>query len=96
MSKILKQLNDEKLDFTVKIKDTNGNSGKYEFLDIVFHEEIEYLVVEPLNDEGYLEFFKVNFIGEDEETYTNVEQEDLQEILFDIFKLKNEDEYDFD
>lgn len=95
MSKILKQLKDEQLDFTVKIKDTDGVSAKYEFLDIVFHENVEYLVVEPLDDEGYLDFFKVNVIGDDE-TYDRVTNESIQEILFDVFKLKNEDEYDFD
>ncbi|MFI3142428.1 MAG: hypothetical protein R3Y27_09000 [Clostridia bacterium] len=95
MSKILEQLKDEQLDFTVKIKDTDGVIGKYEFLDIVFLEKTEYLVLEPLDDEGYLNFFKVIYSDQDE-AYEIVNDEDLQETLFEIFKLKNEDEFDFD
>ena len=95
MSKLLEQLNDEELDFTVRFTDTDGVKGEYEFLDIVYLDEIEYIVVSPLDDDGYVDIFRVQYLGAEERYIRETDDKILDEV-FEVFRLKNEDEYDFD
>ncbi len=95
MSELLSQLNDEELDFTVRFTDTDGVSGEYEFLDIVLYKENEYAVVAPLDDDGYVDIFKI--IQKDgKEAYERENDDTALEEIFEIFKRKNEDEFDFE
>ena len=95
MSELLSQLNDEELDFTVRFTDTDGVSGEYEFLDIVLYKENEYAVVAPLDDDGYVDIFKI--IQKDgTEAYERENDDTALEEIFEIFKRKNEDEFDFE
>lgn len=95
MSKLLEQLNDEELDFTVTIKDTDGVCAKYDFLDIVWRDEIEYAVVSPLDADGYVDIFRVQILN-GEEKYIRETDENILDEVFEMFKVKNEDEFDFD
>ncbi|MBR3816217.1 MAG: DUF1292 domain-containing protein [Clostridia bacterium] len=94
MSELLKQLNDEELDFTVKITDTDGVKGKYEFLDIVKYGDGEYAVLEPEDGEGYVDIFRI--ISGDKEQYERVTDDAVLDAVFEIFRVKNEDEFDFE
>lgn len=95
MSKLLEQLNDEELDFTVRITDTDGITADYEFLDIVHRDQIEYVVLAPLEDDGYVDIFRIQYIGGDEK-YIRETNDKVQTEVFDIFRMKNEDEFDFE
>lgn len=93
MSDLLNQLDDENLDFTVEITDESGKKGKYDFLDIVCYEGHEYAVVAEKGSE-LVEIFLIGE-GGGKETYTAVTDEETLENVFEIFKIKNEDEFDF-
>lgn len=95
MSKLLEQLNDEELDFTVEITDTDGVTGQYEFLDIVLRDQTEYAVLSPLEEDGYVDIFKIQYIG-GEERYIREKNDKILSEVFEIFKIKNEDEFDFE
>ena len=95
MSKLLEQLKDDELDFTVEITDTDNIKAKYEFLDIVLYENEEYAVLSPLNDDGYVDIFKIIQKGADELYERATDGKVLFEV-FEIFKIKNEDEFDFE
>lgn len=95
MSKLLDQLNDEELDFTVEITDTDGVTGQYEFLDIVLRDQTEYAVLSPLEEDGYVDIFKIQYIG-GEERYIREKNDKILSEVFEIFKIKNEDEFDFE
>lgn len=95
MSLLLNQLNDDELDFTVCFTDTEGNKGKYEFLDIVNYEKEEYVVVAPDDGDGYVDIFRVIPDGNGER-YERVYDEALLDGIFEIFRIKNEDEFDFE
>ena len=95
MSKLLEQLNDEELDFTVRFTDTDGVKGEYEFLDIVYLDEIEYIVVSPLDDDGYVDIFRVQYLGAEERYIRETDDKILDEV-FEVFSLKNEEEFDFE
>lgn len=95
MSKLLEQLNDEELDFTVEITDTDGVTGQYEFLDIVLRDQTEYAVLSPLEEDGYVDIFKIQYIA-GEERYIREKNDKILSEVFEIFKIKNEDEFDFE
>lgn len=95
MSELLNQLNDEELDFTVRFKDTDGVYGEYEFLDIVLYKDSEYAVVSPLDADGYVDIFKIT-VTDGNEAYERVADDTVLEEVFEIFKKKNEDEFDFE
>lgn len=95
MSLLLNQLNDDELDFTVRFTDTEGNEGEYEFLDIVHFEKEEYVVVAPDDGDGYVDIFRVIPDG-DKENYERIYDEDILDRVFEIFRIKNEDEFDFE
>lgn len=94
MSELLDQLNDEELDFTVRFTDTDGVKGEYEFLDIVLYKGSEYAVVTPIDSDGYVDIFRIIDL-DGKEGYERVENDETAEEIFEIFKIKNEDEFDF-
>lgn len=95
MSELLEQLNDEELDFTVRFTDTDGVKGEYEFLDIVLYKGSEYAVVSPLDSDGYVDIFNIMGVN-GKEIYVRVKDDDTAREIFEIFKIKNEDEFDFE
>lgn len=95
MSELLNQLNDEELDFTVRFTDTDGVTGEYEFLDIVLYNNCEYAVVAPLEADGYVDIFRIMAVN-GKEVYVRIEDDETLEKVFDIFRVKNEDEFDFE
>lgn len=95
MSKILEQLNDEELDFTVRFTDADGIKNESEFLDIVHRDGIEYLVVSPLEDDGFVDIFRIQYLN-GEEIYIRETTEEVLDEVFEIFRIKNEDEFDFE
>ena len=95
MSDLLNKLNDEELDFTVTITDTDGVKASYEFLDIVFLNELEYVVLAPEDGDGYVDIFRVIKTSKGE-AYQRVTDDELLDEIFEIFRKKNEDEYDFE
>ncbi len=94
MSDLLNQLKDDELDFTVKITDTDGITAEYEFLDIVLYEKNEYAVLDPMDGEGYVDIFRIMAVN-GKEVYARVTDEKALEEIFEIFRIKNEDEFDF-
>ena len=94
MSKLLDMLNDEALDFTVKITDTDGITAEYEFLDIVLYEKNEYAVLLPSDDDENVDIFEIIPDGKNEK-YARVTDGETLDAVFDIFRVKNEDEFDF-
>ena len=95
MSELLNQLKDEELDFTVRFTDTDGVYGEYEFLDIVLYEGSEYVIVSPLDADGHVDIFRIMGVN-DKEIYVRVQDDETLENVFEIFRVKNEDEFDFE
>lgn len=95
MSNLLDQLNDEAEDAVVTITDTDGCTGRYEFLDLVFLGERQFAVVSPVESDGDVEIFRV-LQYDTGEAYIRVTDDVTLLRVFDVFRLKNEDEFDFD
>ncbi len=95
MSKLLDQLKDDELDFTVSFSDTDANKVRGEFLDIVCFEGKEYVIIAPDDGDGYVDIFLVISSG-DEESYKREDDDRILDSVFEIFRVKNEDEFDFE
>ena len=83
----------EELDNIVILNDEDGNEVKFEFLDLVELDDEEYVVLLPVTeegeeDEGEVVILKVEDTDEDseEESYVSVEDEDILNKVFEIFK----------
>ncbi len=95
-------LNGEELDNIVILNDEEGNEVKFEFLDLVELDEEEYVVLLPVTEEGEEEegevvILKVEDTDEeaDEESYVSIEDEEILNKVFEIFKEKFKDDFDF-
>lgn len=93
---------EEELDNIVILNDEDGNEVKFEFLDLIDYEDEQYVVLLPMveedeEDDGEVVILKVEDTDEDsdEESYVSVEDEDVLMKVFEIFKEKFKDEFDF-
>ena len=73
---------------------------RFEFLDLVEYNGDEFVVLLPADDpdeSGEVVILKLDTIDEDaeEESYIGVEDEDTLQAVFNIFKDKFKDEFDF-
>lgn len=84
-------------DNIVTLNDEYGNEVRFEFLDLVEYNGEEYVVLLPADDEdGEVVILKVEELDDDNDSYTSVEDEDILMAVFQIFKNKFKDEFDFE
>ena len=96
-------MEDEELDNIIVLNDENGNEVKFEFLDLVELDDEEYVVLLPVTDEGEEDEGEVVILKvednddeeSEEESYVSVEDEDTLNKVFEIFKEKFKDDFDF-
>ena len=94
--------NGAELDNIIVLNDENGEEVKFEFLDLIEYENEQYVVLLPVleegeEDDGEVVILKVDDVEEDseEESYVSVDDEDTLMAVFNIFKDKFKDEFDF-
>ena len=90
----------EELDNIVVLNDEDGNEVEFEFLDLIEYDGEEYVVLLPNDDEdedaGEVLILKLEDTdSEDEESYVSVEDEEVLNKVFEIFKEKFKDEFNF-
>ena len=79
------------------LEDENGNEVPFEFVDLMEYEGEEYLVLLPVqDDDGEVVILHVDMVDGDEEAYSGVESDELLTILFNMFKEKYQDVYEFE
>ena len=92
----------EELDNIISLNDEDGNEVKFEFLDLIDFEDEQYVVLLPVLEEGEEDereavILKLEDSDEDteQESYVSVENEETLMKVFNIFKDKFRDEFDF-
>ena len=90
----------EELDNILVLNDEEGNEVEFEFLDLIEYEGEEYVVLLPVEEEseepGEVVILKLEDTeSEDEESYVSVDDEATLNKIFEIFKEKFEDEFNF-
>jgi uncharacterized protein YrzB (UPF0473 family) len=95
-------LNEEQeLDNILVLNDEEGNEVEFEFLDLIEYEGEEYVVLLPVEEENDEEPGEVVILkledseSEEEESYVSVDDEEILNKVFEIFKDKFEDEFNF-
>ncbi len=78
----------------VELTDENGITSVFELLDIVEHNEEEYVILIGEDFDGEVIILKIIY-DHDDECYVSVEDEEVLTAVFEIFKNNNWDEYDF-
>ncbi len=98
---------DDELDFDeesniIILNDENGNEIKFEFLDLIPLDDEEYVVLLPVIEEGEEDNGEVVILkleetdSETEESYVSVDDEEILTKVFQIFKEKFKDEFNFE
>ncbi len=84
------------------LNDEDGNEVPFEFLDMVTYEDEDYVILLPAdsNDEedgssAEVVILKLESVDGDEETYVNIHDQEVLRAVYDIFKEKNKDYFDF-
>ena len=95
-------MENEELDNIIILNDEDGKEVKFEFLDLVELDEEEYVVLLPVSDEGEEDEGEVVILKledtdeeSEEESYVGVEDEEILNKVFAIFKEKYKDEFNF-
>ena len=92
--------NGEELDNIIILNDENGNEVKFEFLDLMEYEGEEYIILLPTEeseDNDEVVILKVEDVEDDPdmETYVSVDDEDTLNAVFEMFKEKFKDDFNF-
>lgn len=88
-------------DNIIVLNDENGEETRFEFLDLIELDNEEYVVLLPVEETeegpGEVVILKVEDTddGSEEESYVSVESEETLNKVFEIFKDKFKDEFDF-
>ena len=95
----MEELNEE-LDNIIVLNDEEGNEVQFEFLDLIEYDGEEYVVLLPMeeNEEesGEVVILKVEDTESDEEeSYVSVDDEETLNKVFEMFKEKFKDEFNF-
>ena len=93
---------EELADNIIRLNDENGEESRFEFLDLIELDNEEYVVLLPADDTddeepGEVVILKVEDTDEDsdEESYVSVDNEETLNRVFEIFKDKFKNEFDF-
>lgn len=83
----------------IVLNDENRNDAEIEFLDLVVYDEKEYVVLLPVEESdeaGEVVILKLEETeNDDEESYVSVDDDDILMAVFNIFKDKFKDEFNF-
>ena len=91
--------NYDELDNIIVLNDEFGNEIKFEFLDLIEYNSEEYVVLYPIdeeNDDGMVVILIVDSLEDDSETYVSVDDDNIIQAVYNIFKDKFKDQFDFE
>lgn len=86
----------------IVLNDDEGNEVKFEFLDLIKYEEEDYVVLLPVPVDGEEDDNEVVILkleateSEDEESYVSIDDEETLTAVFEMFKEKFKDEFNFE
>ncbi len=81
----------------VELTDEDGNTAEFEYLDTIPYEGEEYVVlIENTEDADGAIILKIESVDDETENYVGIDDDELLDEVFEIFKKNHADEYDFD
>ena len=82
----------------ITLEDDLGEEKDFEFLDVVEYDGDEYIILLPVEEEEQNEvmILRVDSIDDETENYVGIDDEEILQKVFDIFKDRYRDEFDFE
>ncbi|MBR2715208.1 MAG: DUF1292 domain-containing protein [Ruminococcus sp.] len=81
----------------ITLEDNEGNEVEFELLDVVEYESEEYIVLIENNEEAQdVVILKIESVDDETENYVGIDDEELLSAVFETFKEKYKDEFDFE
>ena len=82
----------------IVLEDDLGNEVEFEYLDVIEYEGVEYLFLIPADEEDGddVVILKITSIDDETESFEGIEDEELLNTLFEMFKDKWKDEFNFE
>ena len=79
------------------LTDENGDEETFEYLDVIEYEGKEYLFLLPVDDENAeVVILEIEPVDEENENYLAIEDMELLEKLYEMFKEKFKDYFTFE
>lgn len=93
------EIADDAIDNIIILNDEAGNDAEFEFLDLIEYEGDEYVILLPVEDDdeaSEVVILRLEAIdNSDEESYLSVDDDDKLQAIFEIFKSKFRDQFNF-
>lgn len=81
----------------VTLVDDEGNEVEFELLDVIEYDNEEYVIlIENNEDAEGVVILKIESIDDETEEYFAIDDEEILNNVFETFKEKYKDEFDFD
>lgn len=82
----------------ITLEDDLGNEKNFEFLDTVEYDGEEYIILLPEEEEEQNEvmILRIESIDDENESYIGIDDEKILQAVFDIFKERYKDDFDFE
>lgn len=82
---------------TLTLTDENGVDTEFEYLDCIEYNGKEYLILLPLEDEeSGIVILEIEPVDEENENYLSVEDTDILDAVYEIFKERYKDVLQFE
>ena len=74
------------------LTDENGNDQNFEYLDVIEYQGKEYLILMPAEEEEtHIVILEIEPVDEENENYLSIDDEDLLNSVYGLFKEKYKD-----
>ncbi|MCI2113133.1 DUF1292 domain-containing protein [Ruminococcus sp.] len=81
----------------ITLTDDEGNEVEFEFLDVIEYDGDEYIVlIENDEDADEVVILKINALDEETEEYVSIDDEEILQTVFEMFKKKYEGDINFE
>ena len=79
------------------LTDENGNDQNFEYLDVIEYQGKEYLILMPAEEEEtHIVILEIEPVDEENENYLSIDDEDLLNTVYGLFKEKYKDVLTFE
>ncbi|MBQ1291820.1 MAG: DUF1292 domain-containing protein [Lachnospiraceae bacterium] len=87
---------EDEQDDIVILTDEDGNEESLEILDVITYQEKDYVILLPVDEESEeVVILQVDEADEDGESYIGVEDEEILNAVYALFKERNQDSFEF-
>ena len=82
----------------ITLEDDLGSEKDFEYLDTVEYDSDEYIILLPVDEEeqDQVVILRVDSLDDENELYIGIEDEEILQAVFDIFKERYQDDFDFE